>query len=273
MRQQDLQQALRALDLPGHVVCLHSSLRSFGYVDGGAVAVVQAFVDEGCTILVPTFSSVFEVGPPPDLQFERNGWNYSANSAPVNSGRIFTPVVLDIDRYMGVIPATVLSWPNRVRGNHPLDSFTAIGPRAAEVIGTQAPVNVYGPLSTLVRMKGFVLLMGVGLERMTLLHLAEKEAGRTLFRRWANNAQGQTIAVEVGGCSEGFGNLDPYLRPLMRSITVGQSNWTLIPAAEALASAATAIHSNPQITHCGVQSCERCNDAVKGGPILTPPAV
>jgi aminoglycoside N3'-acetyltransferase len=267
---QDVQQALRALGLPGRVVCLHSSLRSFEHVAGGAVTIVRAFLDEGCTILVPTFSSVFEVAPPPHLQFERNGWNYSATPTP-NHGpeRVYTPAVLDIDRDMGAVPATAVSWPGRVRGNHPLDSFTAVGPQAAELIAGQAPLDVYAPLAALSRVKGFVLLMGVGLERMTLLHLAEKEAGRTLFRRWAKNVRGQQMAVEVGGCSEGFGKLEPCLRPVLRSINVGQSRWALLPVRQALANAAAAIRANPQITHCGVETCERCNDAVKGGPILS----
>ena len=269
--QQDIQHALRALGLAGQVVCLHSSLRSFGEVADGAIAVVQAFLDEGITILVPTFSSVFEVAPPPHLQFERNGWNYRATSAPRHSSeRVFNLEVPDIDRSMGVIPATVLTWSNHMRGNHPLDSFTAVGPQAAKLVGGQTPSDVYAPLAALARMKGFVLLMGVGLEKMTLLHLAEKEAGRVLFRRWANNEHGQTVAVEVGGCSEGFGKLDASLRPVVREISVGHSKWTLLPAAQALTFAAAAIRADPQITHCGVETCERCNDAVKGGPILSP---
>jgi hypothetical protein len=171
---------------------------------------------------------------------------------------------------MGVIPAAVVAWTGHVRGDHPLDSFTAVGPQAAELIDGQAPLDVYAPLAALTRMKGFVLLMGVGLERMTLLHLAEKEAGRTLFRRWANDAHGRPAAVEVGGCSEGFGKLEPYLRPFMRRINVGQSGWTLLPGSQALASAAAAIRADPRITRCGVEACERCHDAVKGGPILSP---
>jgi aminoglycoside N3'-acetyltransferase len=268
--QQDIQRTLRALGLLGQVVCLHTSLRSFGRVAGGAIAVVRSFLDEGCTVLVPTFSSVFEVAPPPQLQFERNGWNYTATPEPNRgSERVYTPEVLDIDRDMGAVPAAVVAWPDHVRGNHPLDSFTAVGPQAARLIDKQTPSDVYAPLTALAEMKGFVLLMGVGLERMTLLHLAEKEAGRTLFRRWANDAHGQPVAVEVGGCSEGFGKLEPYLRPVMGRASVGQSRWTLLPADQALAHAAAVIRAGPQVTHCGVGTCERCEDAVKGGPILS----
>ena len=266
---QDIRQALRGLGLPGQAVCLHSSVRSFGQMVGGAEAVIRAFLDEECTVLVPTFSSVFEIVPPQHLQFERNGWDYNAPPAPRHGPeRVYTPEEPDIDRYMGAIPAAVVTWPGRVRGEHPLDSFTAVGPRATELIAGQTPLDVYAPLTALIRMNGFALLMGVGLERLTLLHLAEKEAGRTLFRRWAKDQHGRPIAVEVGGCSEGFGKLEPQLHDIVRRVSVGQSLWTLLPASQTVAHAAAAIRADPRITHCGVGSCERCNDAVEGGPVL-----
>lgn len=265
----DIRQAVRGLGLTGRAVCFHSSLRSFGHVGGGAEAVIGGFLDEGCSLLVPTFSSAFEVAPPRHLQFERNGWNYSAAPASRRgSERIYSPEVFDIDGDMGSIPARVVAWPGRVRGNHPLDSLTAVGPHAAELVAGQSPLDVYAPLKALVGAGGFVLLAGVGLEKATLLHLAEREAGRTLFRRWANDREGRPAAVEVGGCSEGFGRLEPHLRRIMLSTGVGQSRWTLLPAGQALACAAAAIRANPWITHCGAAACERCDDAVKGGPIL-----
>lgn len=268
--QQDIRRAVRALGLAGRPVCLHSSLRSFGHVAGGAPSVVRSFLEEGCTLLVPTFSSAFEVAPPPHLRFQRNGWDYGVSPAPsAGSDRIYTPEAQDIDRDMGAVPAAVLGWPGRARGEHPLDSFTAVGPRAAEFVGGQSPSDVYAPLTALAREGGAVLLAGVGLERMTLLHLAEKEAGRTLFRRWANGADGEPVAVEVGGCSEGFGRLEPYLRSAMRIIVVGESTWKSFTADEALARAAAAVRADPQVTHCGVPTCARCNDAVTGGPVLS----
>lgn len=181
---------------------------------------------------------------------------------------MYSPEVLDIDKDMGAIPATVLAWPRHVRGNHPLDSFTAVGPHAAELIAEQAPLDTYAPLRSLIRLEGVVLLLGVGLERLTLLHPAEEEPGRTLFRRWAIDQEGTVMAVEVGGCSEGFGRLEPHLRHLMRKIIVGHSNWTLLDAGQVVSHAAATIRANPEITHCDVGECERCNDAVKGGPII-----
>ena len=265
---QRIREGVRDLGLSQKAVCLHSSLNSFGRVTGGAGAVVQAFLDEGCTILVPTFSGRYAIAPPVHLRFERNGWNYET---AVTSGEIiepFSPAADEIDREMGAIPAAVLSLPGRVRGNNPLDSFTAAGPLARELAAGQTTSDVYAPLEALARVRGFVLLMGVGLERMTLLHLAEKEAGRTLFRRWAKDTQGRPIAVEVGGCSEGFGKLEPYLSPDARTTTVGRSCWTLFPADAALARAAAAIRTDTNITHCGVETCERCNDSAAGGAIV-----
>ena len=265
---QDLKQALRSLGLSGRVVCLHSSLRSFGHLEDGAATVIRTFLDEKCTLLVPTFSSAFKVAPPPHLQFKRNGWDYSAARPRHGSNRIYTPESFDIDREMGAIPAAVVTWPGHVRGNHPLDSLTAVGPHATELIAQQASLDVYAPLRALVRLKGVVILMGVGLERLTLLHLAEQEAGRTMFRRWANDERGRPMAVEVGGCSEGFGRLEPHLGDLMRKITVGHSNWMLFEADQVLARATAAIGADPDITHCNHAECKRCNDAIKGGPML-----
>ena len=270
MTEQGIRRALRSLGLKGRAVCIHSSLSSFGHVAGGAHAVVRAFLEEGCTLLAPTFSSAFEVTPPPHLRFERNGWDYGRPPAPGSGpGGVYVSETTEVDRDMGAIPAAIVSWPGRIRGQHPLDSFTAVGPRAAALASGQTPSDVYAPLAALARMGGRVLMMGVGLERMTLLHLAEKEAGRTLFRRWANDAQGRPTAVEVGGCSEGFGKLEPFLRPLVRTAAVGRSAWRVLPADRALARAAAAIRADPQITHCGVAVCKRCDDAVAGGPILS----
>jgi aminoglycoside 3-N-acetyltransferase len=111
-----------------------------------------------------------------------------------------------------------------------------------------------------------VLLIGVGLERMTLLHLAEERAGRALFRRWANGPDGRPMEVETGGCSEGFGKLEPALAPLARETTVGESRWRAFPARAALDVATDAIRANHEITRCDREGCLLCADAIAGGP-------
>ncbi len=195
-------------------MCVHSSLRSFGHVAGGAAMVVQSFLDEGCTLLVPTFSSSFEIAPPPHLRFARNGWRYDNDAAArPHTDRIFTTESQELDDYMGAIPAAVVARSDRVRGLHPLDSFTAVGRRAVEIVAGQAPTDVYAPLVALAQAGGSVLLMGVGLERMTLLHLAENVAGRVLFRRWANDRDGGLMWLKSAAAPKGSANLSRRYAP------------------------------------------------------------
>jgi aminoglycoside N3'-acetyltransferase len=269
--QRDIQRGIRRLGLSGRPLCLHASLGSFGHVVGGPEAVLEAFLEEDCTVVVPAFSWSFAVLPPLHLRPTRNGWNYqdfSDSTAAIE--QIYTPASLAIDSDMGLIAATVVARPDRARGNHPLCSFAAIGPLAQDVTIGQSPEDVYAPLVALTQRNGAVLLMGVGLEKMTLLHLAEKAVGRTLFRRWANDVHGQSMAVEVGSCSNGFGHLESELQSLFSEAVVGQSKWQVCSAHESLRAATLAIRNTPDITHCSNPTCERCNDAIAGGPILLP---
>ncbi len=268
----DIRAAVRRLGLSGRAVCVHASLRSFGVVAGGAAAVIDGFLAEGCTLLVPAFTDAFAIPPPPHLRPARNARDYARDTAATATmTRIYTPDTTEIDRaHMGAIPAAVLAHPNHVRGNHPQNSFAAVGPRAHALIDGQAPLRVYAPFAALVAMDGAIVLMGVRLNRMTFIHYAEQAAGRTLFRRWANGPDGAPMMVETGGCSAGFGALAPVVAPLMRKATVGTSAWTALPARETLPALVAAIRADPRITHCGDAECGRCNDAVRGGPILAP---
>jgi aminoglycoside N3'-acetyltransferase len=268
---QEIQQAIQHLGLSGRALCQHASLRSFGWVEGGASAVLQRFLAEKCTVLVPTFSwNAFSVPAPVGMRPERNGYDYAVPRPPSpGMNRIYTPQTQEIDLDMGAIPAAVVAFPQRVRGNHPLCSFSAIGPQAKELVAGQEPLHVFAPLEALAATQGWVLLMGVGLESMTLIHLAEQKAGRRLFRRWANGLDRQPMEVEVGGCSYGFEQLTPLLASIEKRLEVGQSLWRAFAAKDILEIARQAIQHNPSITHCSEEACWRCQDAIAGGPLLT----
>jgi aminoglycoside 3-N-acetyltransferase len=96
---------------------------------------------------------------------------------------------------MGAIPAAVVTREGRARGVHPLNSFSALGPRADELIRDQTAIDVYAPFEHLREMGGSVVMMGVGLDSMTLLHYAEQLAGRALFIRWAVGPAGEVIRM------------------------------------------------------------------------------
>jgi aminoglycoside N3'-acetyltransferase len=266
----NIREAAQALGISNRALCIHASLRSFGKVEGGASAVVEGLLAEGCTVMVPTFSWTFAV-PPSGARPTQNGWNYDAYAGPTAGiGRVYRPDTVEIDREdMGAIAAAVVARPERTRGNHPLCSFAVVGPLAHALIAGQRPLNVWGPFNALAEADGLVVLMGVALDKMTLLHAAEQMAGRNPFRRWANGPDGQPMQVEVGGCSHGFGSFGPVLSSLESTARVGASAWRVFPAKDALHAAASAIRDNPQLTHCGDPECGRCRDAVLGGPVLT----
>jgi len=264
----ELDAAIGELLLAGRVVCVHSSLRSFGTVEGGADAVVDAFLDSGCTLLVPSHSWGFATNHLPGLRPPRNGWDYSMNVAPPLFHGAFSTQSNAIDRNMGAIPRAVLARPERQRGDHPLASFSAIGPLAADLVGGQDGDAVHAPLRALCEFDGAIVMVGVGLTRMTLLHLAEEMAGRTQFQRWALDASGKTVMVSSGGCSEGFEQLAPVLAPIETRLGVGASTWRRFDAADVITLASDEIDANPAITHCSQRSCRRCDDAAHGGPVL-----
>lgn len=264
----DLTAAIDELGLRGRVVGVHSSLRSFGGLDGGGDAFIDAFLGVGCTLLVPSHSWGFGTNHVPGLRPARNGWDYSVNVVPPAYDGVFSVTSNAIDRNMGAIPRAVLARTDRQRGNHPVASFAAIGPYATDLVAGQSGQAVHAPLCALAERDGAILLVGVGLTRMTLLHWAEQAAGRAQFRRWALDADGHTLMVESGGCSEGFEQLAPVLAPIETRIRVGASEWRCFSAGDVVERAASAIRSDPGITHCGHRSCSRCHDSALGGPIL-----
>jgi aminoglycoside 3-N-acetyltransferase len=265
----DISGAAQALGLSGRPLCIHASLSSFGWVEGGAGAVVDGLLAEGCTVMAAAFSWVFAV-PHPGTGPARNAWDYEQYSGRTSGiGCVYTADTSEIDGDdMGAISAEIVARPGRSRGDHPLCSFAAAGTLAEALIRGQGPLHVWAPLRMLDDMGGSVVLMGVGLERMSLLHLAEQMAGRNQFRRWANGPDAQPMEVEVGGCSHGFERFASLLAPVMRTREIGRSLWRVFPAGDTLDIAAAAIRERPMVTHCGDAECGRCRDAIAGGPIL-----
>jgi aminoglycoside 3-N-acetyltransferase len=152
---EDIRAGIRDSGLSGIPVCAHTSLRSFGHVRGGADAVVRAFLEERCTLMVPSFSSDYGVPPPPGQRFPRNGWDYETYSGPTGGlGRAYSTEITGMDRDMGAVPAAVVAHPGHERGDHPLDSFSAVGPLAADLVAEQRPLDVYAPLRSLAEADG-----------------------------------------------------------------------------------------------------------------------
>ncbi|MFI1582961.1 AAC(3) family N-acetyltransferase [Embleya sp. NPDC020630] len=260
---------------PDRPVMLHASLRSFGApVAGGADALLDALLANGRTVVVPSFTEPhFELAAPAALRPARNGIDYATLPAtpPLPDSAVYTVDCGLIGPGLGMLPAALISRPGIVRGTHPLNSFAALGPLADKLISAQSPTDVYGPIRELAAHEGQILLAGVGLNRMTALHLAEQRSGRRLFRRWARSADGRVSMFEVGSCSEGFPRLERTLHPYARTVAVGESRWRAYPARQTLAAATAAIVADQGITRCPDRECLACRDSIAGGPVDTLP--
>lgn len=103
-------------------------------------------------------------------------------------------------------------------------------------------------------------------ERTYVAGVNDLDAGRQPFQRWAKDETGQFTTCETGGCSSGFNNFEPFLEPV-EEYYLG-SRTRVLDARLARKVATKLIADHPRITPCGNSACERCNDAVAGGPVI-----
>ena len=158
-------------------VIVHTSLKSMGYVCGGAQAVIEALIDvigNDGTIMMPAQSwknldpedGVHWDADENDWQIIRDNWPaYDKNITPTNT--------------MGAVAEMFRQWPGCLRSDHPARSVCAYGKHAEYLTKDHDISNIFGegsPIARLYELDGKVLLLGVGYDKNTSLHLADSRA-------------------------------------------------------------------------------------------------
>lgn len=170
-----LKQQLQNLEIKaGDALMVHSSLKSMGWIAGGAQAVVEALMEtitaDG-TLIMPSQSAdnsdpVYWMNPPIPENWHQPFRDHSPAYDPHLSGL----------RGMGKIAECFHRHPETIRSPHPAHSFTAWGKQAAYWMSEQPIADSFGkgsPLGKMMEADVKILLIGTGFDSCTALHYAE----------------------------------------------------------------------------------------------------
>jgi aminoglycoside 3-N-acetyltransferase len=232
LTQSDISRGLRELGLArGDIVVLHASLASMGRVDGGAAAVVDAFLDvvgESGALVAPAFGK------------------------------------------LGAIADAVAAHPRAVKSVHPLAAAAAIGAPAEALCRAHWKAELAHaadtPWGRAAELGGYVCLLGVDQDRNTTLHAAE-EILRLPYLKPHENVAFDTPEGRVTktfpffpGPHRDFIGLDKMLRESgkMRMGRIGAAAVRLIKGKDLIDLAVAAGRADPEFVLCGNPACEDC---------------
>jgi aminoglycoside 3-N-acetyltransferase len=197
------------------LLVVHTAFSKIGPVDGGPAALIaalQAAVGDEGTLVMPSMSDDDE--------------------QPFDPRR--TPC-----RGMGTVADSFWRLPGVLRSNNP-HAFAARGPLAREITADHSldvPHGLDSPVGRVYERKGRILLIGVGHDANTTIHLAENLAGVryllpkrvTVFR---DGRPRRHDYFEVDHCCERFALMDGWLdaRDVQRRGAVGHARVRLMAA-------------------------------------------
>ena len=162
IREEDIKNDLKSFGIKsGDIILLHSSLKSIGYVKGGAKTVIKAILavigDEG-TLCVPTYP--------------RRGYMYD-----ICRDNKFVFDVKNNSTEMGAIPKEFLKFKQIHRSIHPTHSISAIGKYAEKTTATHhigdKTFGENSPWAKIVELNGKFLGIGITLGPTTQYHYVE----------------------------------------------------------------------------------------------------
>lgn len=253
----DIVSAFQALGLHDKPIIAHASLKPFGFIEGGAEAVLDAMLASFASVIMPTFTYKTEITP--DVGPPNNGLTYGSGHDRNKMAESFRPD-LRADPLMGILPETLRNHPSATRTAHPILSF--VGINADLTLFTQTLYEPLAPIGALAELDGWAVLINVDHTVNTSIHYAEKLAGRRQFIRWALVGNRVVECPNYPGDSAGFQAIESYLAFDTRRVPIGEGFVQAVPLQRLFEVVKELIKKNPLALLCERPDCERCN-AVK----------
>ncbi len=249
LRRAHVAKQLRTLGVrEGGVLLVHTSFRAVRPVEGGPLGLISALRDA--------------LGPEGTLVLPSSTGDDDAPFDPRT-----TPVAADL----GILPDLFWRQPGVLRSDHGM-GYAAVGPRAAEIVSappTLPPSSPGSPISIIHELDGQVLLLGVGQDSNTMLHLAELLGGAPyrVPRHFTVLQDGRPVRVDYGEndhCCARFEQMDAWLRAegLLAEGPVGHAHARLMRARDVVRIAVERLARDPLLfLHPAGAGCEECDAA------------
>ena len=234
---------------PGDLVLTHVSYRAALPITGGLAGLQEAVGPQG-TLVMPSYTG--------------------------EDDRLFDPSATPADPDLGVVADTFWRLPGVARSDHPF-AFAARGPVAPEITSDSIafpPHGIDSPVGRVLNRGGRILLVGVGHEANTTIHLAELLAG-VRYRRPKHCTvlvRGSPTRVdyeENDHCCRRFGLMDGWLRAerLQEEGPVGHAHARLADAKDVVDCALARLARDPTLfLHEQGSGCEECDEAWRSLP-------
>jgi aminoglycoside N3'-acetyltransferase len=253
---------IRTLGVPsGGILLVHTSFRAVRPIKGGPLGLIEALLaavgPEG-TLMMPSWTG--------------------------DDDEVFNPLVTPASRDLGVVADVFWRLPGVVRSNHPF-ALAASGPQGLRITCGEIYIPPHAPGSPIGRvyeLNGQVLLLGVGHDADTTLHLAELLAGVPYrLPKHCTVMQGGTTVrldyLENDHCCARFALMDDWLRTrgLQSEGSLGHGHARLANAQQIVRIAREYLSRDPFVFLHGPETgCVDCNEARKSiFPHRTTPAI
>ena len=232
----------------GSVLLVHSSFRAVRPIEGGPaglIAALKASIGPDGTLVMPSWTGSDE--------------------------EVFDPVVTAASTDLGVTADTFWRIRGVRRSRHPF-AFAASGPHAASITNDPLSLPPHAPESPVGRvydLDGLVLLLGVGHDANTTIHLAEILAAVPygVTKHITIERDGRPVRQEYrenDHCCQRFAFVDDWLRAraLQREGPVGHAQARLMRARDVVFVVREHLTSDPlTFLHPVDAGCDECDEA------------